>query len=86
MAETYSRTQLPNSESRIVSSRFTGRNYQVDVLLPDSYPSSQKTYPVVYLLDGEFTLGLAASLTGFLHYLGPMPEVIVASVQLSRAK
>jgi len=52
------------------------------VLLPDSYASTQKNYPVVYLLEGAFTTGMASSLTGFLHSLGTTPDVIVASIQL----
>ena len=70
MAETLPRAQLPNSEERILYSHVTRRNYRIDVLLPDTYSSTQKIYPVIYLLDGEFTTGLASSLTGFLHYTG----------------
>ncbi len=76
------RAQLPNSEEHILQSRHTKRTYQIDVLLPDSYASGQKTYPLVYLLDGEFSLGLASSLTGMLHHLGSTPEVIVATIQM----
>jgi len=82
MVETFPRAQLPNSEERILYSQITRRSYRIDVLLPNSYSSSQKTYPVIYLLDGDFTTGLASSLTEFLHFLGTTPEVIVASIQL----
>jgi predicted alpha/beta superfamily hydrolase len=82
MAQSHPRAQLPNSEEHLLRSRYTGRKYQIDVLLPGSYATSQQSYPVVYLLDGEFTLGMASSLTGMRHPLGAAPEVIVVAIQM----
>ena len=40
-----------------------GRSYVLSVALPEDYQTSDKCYPVVYILDGATLFGMAASLT-----------------------
>lgn len=68
------------TEERKLFSSLVGREYQLAVLLPDSYTASQQQYPVVYLLDGDLTFGVAANLTPRLCHLHQIPEQIVIGI------
>ncbi len=46
---------IPNSEVRKLSSESTGRDYEILVWVPNSYTEeTNKTYPVIYILDGQW--------------------------------
>lgn len=79
MSEKYPRTSLFNTEERTIVSSKIGRKYHLSVLLPSSYTTSAKNYPVVYLLDGDILFGVAANCTTFLHW-GGAQEVIVVGI------
>ena len=71
---------LLNTESRILSSACVGEEYQIGIWLPFSYASSERTYPVLYLTDGDYTFGLAAGLAPTLVGSGEIPETIVVGI------
>jgi predicted alpha/beta superfamily hydrolase len=79
MSEKYPRTSLFNTEERTIICSKIGRKYHLSILLPSSYTTSAKNYPVVYLLDGDILFGLAANCTTFLHWTGAQ-EVIVVGI------
>ena len=79
MNEKYARTNLFNTEERTIICSKIGRKYHLSVLLPPDYATSNKNYPVVYLLDGDILFGLAANCTTFLHWTGTQ-EVIVVGI------
>ena len=78
MSEKYPRRGLYNTEERILSSITVGQDYHLSVLLPESYSTSNKSYPVLYLLDGDAFFGLAAGSTPFFGQ--GKPEVIVVGI------
>ncbi|MES2797784.1 MAG: alpha/beta hydrolase family protein, partial [Bacteroidota bacterium] len=45
-------TQAASVDSLAVPSKVMNKNYKAAVVLPNSYSSNQKTYPVLYLLHG----------------------------------
>jgi uncharacterized protein len=57
----------------------TGREYQLAVKLPTDYATSEKRYPVIYLLDSDTLFGLATS-ASFFMFLSGIPESIVVGV------
>ncbi len=58
---------LPNTEVRTIQSRIlNGENYQLLVHFPDNY-DPQKTYDVLYVLDGLDGFPMAISCLGILH-------------------
>lgn len=43
---------LPHTELRSLTSREIGQTYDLFIRLPDDYATSEKSYPVLYVLDG----------------------------------
>jgi len=80
----FPRFGLLNTESRILSSACVGEEYQIGIWLPFSYASSDRTYPVLYLTDGDYTFGLAAGLVPTLVGAGEIPEIIVVGIAYNR--
>lgn len=73
---TVSRVTLPNSEVRTLKSARTGRTYDLYIRLPEGYASNRK-YPVLYLLDGQWDFKLLDSIYGGLYYDQFIPEIII---------
>jgi len=77
----YPRVDIPGSEVRkITSSIVTGQEYELHILLPGSYMSSTKKYPVVYLMDSQWDFSLVKSIYGQQYYDGFIPELIIVGV------
>ena len=74
------RAFLPDTEQHEVFSATRARNYVLSVVLPEGYHTSDKRYPVVYVLDGDLIFGLVASLTPVTAMTGEVPELIAVSI------
>jgi len=75
---------LPQTEVRQLHSSATGRDYDIYIRLPGLYTLYQsKTYPVLYVLDGQWDFKLLDSIYGGLHYDGFVPEVIIVGITYS---
>ena len=79
MNERLTRSTLFNSEDRTIFCAGPGRQYHLSVGLPEYYDTSDRAYPVVYLLDGDAMFGMAAGLTPSLSWYGA-GEVIVVGI------
>ncbi len=69
----------------LINSEIVERPYHIYVQLPDGYEESDKTYPVIYLLDGGTTYPM---LTAYFLLLGidePMPEAIIVGISYGGA-
>ena len=62
------------------SSSLLGRDYQLIVILPSEYDSSQQHYPVLYLLDGNLLFGMAANLSLLMNMIDNVPEMIIVCI------
>jgi uncharacterized protein len=80
MNENYPRRGLFDTEERTLSSAIVGRDYHLSVALPESYATSDQAYPVIYLLDGDLILGMAAGLTPISRWCLGTPEVIIVGI------
>lgn len=77
----YPKVDIPGSEIRkITSSIVTGQEYELQVLLPGSHKTSNKKYPVIYLMDSQWDFPLLKCLYGEHYYDGFIPELIVVGV------
>jgi len=75
------KVSLPASEVLPLHSAQTGQDYEIFVSLPFSYRRTPgKTYPTVYVLDGNLFFGLVAHIVRILDLGAPFPEVIVAGI------
>ncbi|RNF31074.1 IroE protein [Massilia aurea] len=75
---------LANTEVRDVRASTLGRDYQVFVALPDSYATSKRAYPVVFVVDADYAFPVVRNIASRLNRHGGMEEAIV--VGLSYAK
>ncbi len=77
----YPRVEIPGSEIRkITSTIVAGQEYELQILLPGGYKSSNKKYPVVYVMDSQWDFPLLKSIYGQQYYDGFIPELIIVGV------
>ena len=70
---------LSNTQLRHLHSQHAGTNYQIRVRLPDSYGTSDRRYPVLYLLDGDLLFGMASDIVRYLEWGRLSPELIIVA-------
>lgn len=80
MNKHYPRRSLFDTEERTLFCSTVGQEYHLSVALPESYATSDQAYPVIYLLDGDVTFGMAAGLTHIERLCLGTPEVIVVGI------
>jgi predicted alpha/beta superfamily hydrolase len=78
------RYQLDGTEVRDIHAQSLGRDYQVFVALPDSYRSTGKHYPVLFVTDAGYAFPVVRSIAQRLSKHAGLEEAIV--VGLSYAK
>jgi len=82
--------QVLGSETHLVHSELTGRNYQISVALPlgyhaqpeESWPFSglPETWPTVYVLDGNWYFGMVAGMVRPISWCGGTSDAIVVGI------
>lgn len=75
---------LPDTEVRDIRAQALQRDYQLFVALPDSYREGAKRYPVVFVVDADYSFAVVRNIAQRLAKHAGMEEVIV--VGLSYAK
>lgn len=75
---------LDNTEVREIRAQALNRDYQVFVALPDSYRKGSKRYPVVFVVDANYSFPIVRNIAQRLSLHAGMEETIV--VGLSYAK
>jgi predicted alpha/beta superfamily hydrolase len=75
---------LENTEVRSVRAQALNRDYQLYVALPDSYRKTSKSYPVLYVVDADYSFPIVRNIASRLSKHAGMEEMIV--VGLSYAK
>lgn len=65
---------------RITSTIVPGQEYVLNIMLPGGYDNSNKTYPVVYLMDSQWDFPLVSALYGQQYYDGFIPQMIIVGV------
>lgn len=68
-------TQLVNIPSSI-----TNKEYTLYINLPASYSGTEKSYPVLYLLDAQWDFTLMQSVYGQQYFDGFIPEIIIVGI------
>jgi predicted alpha/beta superfamily hydrolase len=75
-------TPLEIGRSFTIPSLVLGESRVIDVTLPEGYdPESERRYPVVVVLDGEFEHEIAAAITRFYASMSQLPPMIVVGVR-----
>jgi len=72
---------IPMTEVTMLHSSMVGRDYRINVALPLNYSkNTSKTYPVVYLLDGDLLFGALTGPTRLLQAVNELPELIIVGI------
>ncbi|MFC2119761.1 alpha/beta hydrolase [Bacteroidota bacterium] len=69
-----------NTQVKIFQSKIIEDDFYLFISLPDDYDTSDKKYPVLYLLDGDVAFGMAASIARYLQFGNTIPELIVVGI------
>jgi len=80
MSEKYPRTTLFDTEERTLFCSTVSREYHLSVALPYGYETSQKTYPVIYVLDADIYMGMTVALTPLNHWFSKAPDAIIVGI------
>ena len=71
---------VPNTEVIALRSKQTGANYQLFVALPSDYRTSKKTYPVVYMLDADYSFALVRNVVQHFAERENLPPMILVAI------
>lgn len=72
---------LGDTHYQQIDSETIGRRYHIYVMLPDAYdPSSEETYPTIYLLDGGALFPLFAAYYRYLNFGEEIPDAIIVGI------
>ena len=74
------RVGIFGTQTRKLTSSVDGQEYELYVALPFGYSGSNKTFPVLYLLDGQFDFPLVAGLLSGQWQDGFVPPLIVVGI------
>lgn len=75
---------LANTEVRDVRASSLGRDYQVFLALPDSYATSKRSYPVVFVVDADYAFPVVRNIASRLHRHAGMDEAIVVGLSYAQ--
>jgi predicted alpha/beta superfamily hydrolase len=71
---------IPGSELKKINSTIVGQEYVLHIQLPGGYATSNKKYPVLYLMDSQWDFPLLGALYGEQYYDGFIPECIIVGI------
>jgi uncharacterized protein len=71
---------LYNAEKKIIFSKSVDDTFYVFISVPKGYNDSEKSYPVLYVLDGDVAFGMAASIARYLQIGENIPELIIVGI------
>lgn len=75
---------LPDTEVRDIRAQALQRDYQLFVALPDSYREDGKRYPVVFVVDADYSFAVVRNIAQRLAKHAGMEEVIVVGLSYAR--
>ena len=79
------KVSLENTEQfSIASENVKGENYLIQVSLPFGYSSSHNSYPVLYVLDGDYAFGLTKGIADLLMIGKEIKGIIVVGISYGK--
>lgn len=78
--EKYPEVKLKNTEVRELKSRFNGQTYKIYINYPREYQSSNKKYPVLYVLDAEIDFGGVTFIADRLIKDKIIPDLLIVGI------
>lgn len=71
---------LPNTQVRQLQSATNNAIYRLYIATPPDYATSGKTYPVVYMLDADYSFALTRNVVQHFAERGKLPEMILVAI------
>jgi len=71
---------LENTEVRDIRAQALKRDYQLYVALPDSYRQGNKSYPVLFVVDANYSFAIVRNIAQRLNKHAGMEEVVVVGL------
>ena len=71
---------LPNTEFIAMTSETNQVDYQLYISLPPDYQTANKAYPVLYLLDADYTFALAKNMADHLAMHQQMTGLVIVGI------
>jgi len=71
---------LYNTEKKIIFSKSVDDTFHVFISLPSSYNDLEKSYPVLYVLDGDIAFSMAVSIARYLEIGENIPKLIIVGI------
>jgi uncharacterized protein len=72
---------LDNTEQFTITSKYVpGENYSIRVSLPVNYDSYDYSFPVLYVLDGDKSFGMAKDIADWLIWFGEIKDIIIVGI------
>lgn len=76
----FPQTSLYNTSTKHITSNVVSDSFYILISVPDGYYTSDKKYPVLYVLDGDIAFGMAASIARYLQIGDNIPELIIVGI------
>jgi uncharacterized protein len=80
MSTIFPKATIFDTEVRHITSTTNGQDYTISVWFPPGYANTDKTYPAVYLMDGDIDLALASCIALGLMWGQELPELIIVGI------
>lgn len=71
---------LSNTERFELKSNINGKSFKLHIALPKDYYKTNKKYPVLYLTDADYLLGIAKNSADMMEFSKLIPEVIIVGI------
>jgi uncharacterized protein len=76
---------LDNTEQFSIESKYvTDENYLIQIGLPAGYYHSDKSYPVLYVLDGDKSFGMIKEVTDWLCWSNEIRDIIIVGISYGK--
>jgi predicted alpha/beta superfamily hydrolase len=72
--------ELAGTQLLTIHSSVVGRDYDMYINLPRNYHDTTRSFPVLYLLDGQYDFPLVNGIYGDLYYDGFLPDLITVGI------
>ncbi|MCR9254265.1 MAG: alpha/beta hydrolase-fold protein [bacterium] len=79
--KSYSQTPISIGNSYTIESEILEQDREIMVYLPDDYDGSEKTYPILYILDGQWHFTNGVAIQKSLRVPDRLPEMIVVGIK-----
>lgn len=72
--------RLPDTQVRSLRARASGVDYKIYVSLPHEYGTAKASYPVLYLLDADYSFPVGRAMVQHLSDRSRLPKLIVVGI------